>query len=98
MKICFTSDFHGRTTLYDQLDALLAAETPDLLILGGDMFADGDIDDPIGTQVAYIDESFVPRIRAWRERSADLDVACILGNPSGAAWTRAKRPVDRAQP
>lgn len=95
MKICFTSDFHGRSTLYDQLDAFLAAETPDLLILGGDMFADGDIDDPIGTQVAYIDESFVPRIRAWRERSADLGVACILGNHDWACARRALRGHER---
>ena len=80
MKICFTSDFHGRQTLYEQLDALLHAERPDLLILGGDMFADGEVDDPVATQVAYVDRCFVPRIRAWRDQWPELSIACILGN------------------
>lgn len=80
MKICFTTDLHGRANLYRQLEELLAVETPDLLILGGDMFEDGDIDDPIGTQVRYVDEVFAPRLRAWRQRWPGTIIACILGN------------------
>ncbi len=79
MKICFTSDFHGRATLYEQLDRLLADSRPDLLVLGGDMFLDGDLDDPIGTQVAFIERSFGPRLERWRG-GGRMRIACILGN------------------
>lgn len=79
MKLCFASDLHGREPLYDELTSLVAAQRPELIILGGDLFVDGDIDDPISTQVAYVDSVFIPRIDAWK-RDAGLDVACILGN------------------
>lgn len=80
MKICFTSDLHGRQVLYEQLDRLVAAERPGLLILGGDMFTDGDVDDPVGTQVAFIERIFIPRVNAWRAAVPGMAVACILGN------------------
>ena len=40
MRVCFTSDLHGAASLYEQLEELLRAQTPDLLILGGDLFPD----------------------------------------------------------
>lgn len=80
MKLCFTSDLHGREALYAQLDALLAAERPRVAILGGDMLDEGEIDDPIATQGRYLESSFMPRIAGWRRRQPDLRVACILGN------------------
>lgn len=80
MKICFTSDFHGSPAHYAQLDQLLSGDAPDVLILGGDMLADGEFDDPIGTQVAYINDDFLPRIDRWRRSHPGMAVACILGN------------------
>ena len=35
MRICFTSDLHGATGLYAQLDDLLRSAAPDVVILGG---------------------------------------------------------------
>ena len=87
MRICFTSDLHGDAGLYQQLDELLCAETPDLLILGGDLLPDGERDDPLGTQVAYLQHVLMPRITAWRAAAPPLAVACVLGNhESACAW------------
>jgi Icc-related predicted phosphoesterase len=80
MLICFTSDLHGDLELYQQLEELLRAEGPDLLILGGDLLPDGERDDPLGTQVAYLERVFMPRIRAWRAAAPRMTVACIAGN------------------
>lgn len=80
MRICFTTDLHGSTALYDQLDALISREKPDLAILGGDLFLDGELDDPLATQGGYIRQTFLPRIDRWRAANPALAVACILGN------------------
>ena len=80
MRICFASDFHGSQSHYEQFEALLRAERPDLAILGGDMFPDGDLDDPSGTQGRYVQEVFAPRLERWREANPNMGVACILGN------------------
>jgi Icc-related predicted phosphoesterase len=80
MRICFTSDLHGRAELFEQLDRLLRSERPDLAILGGDMFPDGDLDDPLGTQTAYVERFFLPLVRGWRQAMPQLAVAMILGN------------------
>jgi len=80
MRIGFTSDLHGHEALYSQLDAFIRRETPDLLILGGDLFPDGDLDDPVGTQGRYVDQVFIPRLRRWRGEHPGMRVAAILGN------------------
>ncbi len=80
MRICFTSDLHGDAGLYDQLEDLLRIETPDLLILGGDLLVDGDPADPLGTQVAYLQSDFMARVARWKAGLPGLTVACIPGN------------------
>lgn len=80
MRICFTSDLHGAPKLYEQLEEMLRAETPDLLILGGDLLPDGERDDPLGTQVTYLEHVFMPRVATWRAAAPRLAVACIVGN------------------
>ena len=95
MLVCFTSDLHGRPGLYDQLDNLLRAQRPEVLIVGGDVLADGDIDDPIGTQVAYIDEVFMPRVTRWQGELPGLLVACVLGNHD---WLCARLALQSFQP
>ena len=89
MRICFTSDLHGRLAHYDELTNLLLAEQPDLLILGGDMHLDGDEADPVGAQVAFVRRELAPRLEAWKERLPDLGILALLGNhdfvPTGTA-------------
>lgn len=80
MRVCFTSDLHGAELLYRQLDALLLRERPDLVILGGDLCVDADPADPLGTQVRYVHDSLVPRLRQWRDEQPDLAVGAIVGN------------------
>lgn len=80
MRICFTSDLHGNPELYEQLGRLVEKERPDLLILGGDMLSDGELDDPLGTQGAYARDRWLPLLAEWRQRVPGLATACILGN------------------
>lgn len=80
MRICFSSDFHGSRTLYDQLGALLRGEKPDLLILGGDMFPDGQGADPAGMQAAFVRAELTPRVAAWKQAVPGLAVGCLMGN------------------
>lgn len=80
MRICFTSDFHGSESLYSQLDSLLDAERPDLLILGGDMFPEGSREDPCGTQGRYVQEVFTARLEQWRAQVPAMQIAMIFGN------------------
>jgi uncharacterized protein len=82
--VCFTSDLHGDPVLYEQLEELLRAETPDLLILGGDLLSDGDPLDPLGTQVVDLERVFLPRLAAWQAAAPTLTIACITGNHE---WT-----------
>ncbi len=91
MRICFTSDLHGRADLYEQLDRLLRVELPDLVILGGDMFPDGDLEDPLGTQTAYVERAFLPRVCGWKQVVPHLAVALILGNHDWACTEDALR-------
>jgi Icc-related predicted phosphoesterase len=80
MKILFASDFHGKAVLYEHMTATVEAVRPDLFILGGDMFADGDIDDPLGTQVRYFESEFLPWIESVRPQVTSGQIAAILGN------------------
>ncbi len=92
MLVCFASDLHGDLRLYQQLEELLRAETPGLLILGGDLLPDGQRDDPLGTQVAYLERVFLPLIAAWRAAAPRLTVACIAGNHEWSCTYDALQP------
>ncbi len=91
MRICFTSDIHGDRSLYDQLTDLLRTETPDLLILGGDLVRDVKLDAPAGPQLARLEREFMERVAAWRSGLPRLTVACIMGNHELAPFQDASR-------
>ncbi len=92
MLICFASDLHGDTALYEQLEELLRAATPDLLILGGDLLPDGDRHDPLGTQVAWLESRFIPMLQGWRDAQPRLAIACLPGNHE---WSCARDALRR---
>ncbi len=92
MLVCFTTDLHGSAPLYEQLTELLTRERPEILILGGDLFADGQVDDPVRSQAAYINETFIPRVTRWRQELRNLEVAVLLGNHD---WTATARLVEQ---
>jgi Icc-related predicted phosphoesterase len=80
MLICYTSDLHGSANRDGQLDALVRQERPDLVLWGGDMLADADPSDPIGTQVAFIHDEIVPLVRGWRDALPQINVGMVVGN------------------
>jgi len=92
MLICFTSDLHGDAALYEQLEDLLRAARPELLILGGDLLPDGDRHDPLGTQVAWLESRFMPMLRRWRTTHPQLTIACLPGNHE---WSCARDALRR---
>jgi Icc-related predicted phosphoesterase len=89
MRICFTSDLHGRLPLYDQLTELVRAQQPEVLILGGDMHADVDAPTAPARQLGFVEQELLPRVRLWREMARGLDVLCVLGNHD-AAFTQTR--------
>ena len=94
MRICYTSDLHGRDMLYDQLAELLRQEQPDLAILGGDMLPDGDDHDPDGTQAAWVHAHLRPRLELWKRALPDLTFAFLMGNHD---WLRSEQAVRAEQ-
>ena len=92
MRVCFTSDLHGSTRLYDQLAELLRTTTPELLILGGDLFRDVDPNQPVPPQIDALTARFIERIETWRTALPRLIVACILGNHELAPMWDTLRP------
>ena len=93
MRVCFTSDLHGSESLYAQLAELVRRERPALLILGGDLFPDGELDDPDATQGRYVRDQFASWIAAQRRELPGLRVACILGNHD---WTCSEAALEAA--
>lgn len=94
MHVCFTSDLHGRESLYSQLSALLRAERPDLLLLGGDMLREADPRDVLGTQVAWVHSKLRPLIEEWRATLPGLRIGTIVGNHDLTAGREAIRALD----
>lgn len=97
MRACFTSDLHGSETLYAQLDRLIEQERPDAVLLGGDLCVDGDIADPLGTQVRYVREIFVRRLQRWRVANQNLIVGVIVGNHEWACTLDEWRRLEAAK-
>ena len=91
MLVCFTSDLHGDADLYQQLADLLTRERPQVLILGGDLFADGAPADPVRSQIAQVNDEFVPRVDQWKRDVPGLEVAVLGGNHDWAATIAAVR-------
>ena len=94
MRICFASDLHGSRILYRQLGDLVRRERPDLLILGGDIFPDGQDHDPAATQAAYVSQQLVPQVREWEQAAPGLTVACLMGNHDWAQTEAAVRAAE----
>lgn len=94
MLVCFASDLHGRPTLYEQLERIIGEARPALVILGGDNHIDGDLDDPVATQVGFIRADLLPRIRRWLATFPTMRVATILGNHD---WLCAGLELQRCQ-
>lgn len=80
MRVCFASDFHGNRAHYTQYLRWIADRRPQLVVLGGDNFPDGDGQDPPAAQVAFIERDFADWIGAVRAELPGVGVAAINGN------------------
>jgi len=96
MRIFFTSDFHGRRTLYRQLGEALRRERPDLLILGGDMLPDCTGASPPARQAAWVKDMLGPMIETYLEDAPGLTTAICMGNHDWLASESAIRDEERA--
>lgn len=60
MNYMYVSDLHGNILLYNQLEKLITHENPNILIIGGDLFAySAQADD----QIKFIDDYFTKYIK-----------------------------------
>jgi Icc-related predicted phosphoesterase len=89
MLILFTSDLHGSTTLYGQLGDLIAAERPDVVLLGGDLLGDGPEPAPIAGQLIQLQDQLIPCIKDWQADRPGLQVGCLPGNHDWAVTATA---------
>ncbi len=94
MRICFTTDFHGRENLYEEAAGLVATAKPDLLILGGDMLPDGDMSDPGPVQVEFTRGWLAEWLRTLRDDCPFCQVAMIFGNHDWLCSTRILEDFD----
>jgi len=79
----FTSDLHGRTARYDALFGMIAAESPDAVLLGGDLLPHMHAAltmDP--SRADFVNGVLVQGVRRVRETLGERypDVLLILGN------------------
>ncbi len=83
MKLLFTSDLHGNAAHYERLRAVAESETPDVIILGGDLLPDDSALDAkaLGTgQPRYIETVFRTAVGQLREAAGGADILVIFGN------------------
>lgn len=91
MIICFTTDLHGRTNLFEQTVELLQRATPDLLIFGGDILPDADMSDPSPGQVGFVAGYFTNWLTGLRHELPACQVAIIYGNHD---WLCSVEPLE----
>jgi predicted phosphodiesterase len=80
MRVCFTSDLHGDRKHYAALAELVRQDTPDVVILGGDLVGDIDLDGPVLPQVDELIRGFRGHLGAMRGAHPPVQIAGILGN------------------
>ena len=97
MRVCFTSDFHGRMALYEQLASLLRAERPELLIpRRRHERGSHDRRPRSARRVAFIRNDLAGMIDAWKAAVPGLTVFSILGNHDLACAEAALRDQHEA--
>ncbi len=80
MKCFFTADLHGKSILYSQLDEEIEKESPEILVLGGDLFPESDdVQEIPNVQKTFIEEELKPRFRKYLKNKVK-EILIILGN------------------
>jgi len=81
VKLLYTSDLHGETALYAQLEDLVAQEQPVYVLLGGDLFAeDWDPHKAIGHQYRFGRDFLAPFCERLKHQRGAQEIFWLLGN------------------
>jgi Icc-related predicted phosphoesterase len=94
MFVCFATDLHGRVNLYEQLIELACETEPDLIIFGGDMLPDGEMQSPARAQVQFVTEWLGKWLRGLRRRLPACRVATVFGNHDWACSVDATEKLE----
>jgi Icc-related predicted phosphoesterase len=81
----FTSDLHGQGDLYEQVFAGVAAASPRVLILGGDLGPHAHGGPGVARQRLWLEGFLVEFARRLRERVSGCTLALLMGNDDWAA-------------
>lgn len=92
MRIVFTCDLHGRSSLYEQMFDYAVQEAADCIVIGGDLFPTwlkspyklltGGIDftRAVQFQLSFIDTFLAPEINAFCRRHPGIRILYVPGN------------------
>jgi Icc-related predicted phosphoesterase len=80
----FTSDLHGQGSLYEQVLALAATRTPEVVILGGDLAPHEAGDEGIARQRVFYEGFLVEFARRLVEAAPGADLLLMMGNDDWA--------------
>ncbi len=81
----FTSDLHGQGALYEQLLALVAAHTPRVVIIGGDLCPHATGAEGVAQQRVFLQGVLVEFARRLQESSPESRLLLLMGNDDWAA-------------
>ena len=97
MKLLFTSDLHGSESQYERLIALAQTESPDVIVLGGDMLPDDSTMDAksLGKgQPQFVASAFKNFVQRMKQAGACDQVLVIFGNHDWASCVPAMQQLE----
>ena len=81
----FTSDLHGQGALYEQLVAIVAAQRPRAVLIGGDLGPHAVGAEGVAHQRLFLEGFLVEFARRLREAAPDSQLLLMMGNDDWAA-------------
>jgi Icc-related predicted phosphoesterase len=81
----YTSDLHGQGALYEQLVAIVAAQRPRAVLIGGDLAPHASGAEGVAHQRVFLEGFLVEFARRFREASAQSELLLLMGNDDWAA-------------
>ena len=81
----FTSDLHGQGALYEQLVAIVAAQRPPVVLIGGDLAPHAGGAEGVALQRVFLEGFLVEFARRFQEAAPDSELLLLMGNDDWAA-------------
>lgn len=84
MKVLYTSDLHGEIHLYQELLSLTVSSSPEIMVIGGDLFPSFPptkrYEDMVPNQKIFIDQFLSPFFKRMLETTSVQQIFLIPGN------------------